>query len=48
MHMDIQAFFASLRLMAEGMLCIFAVMAVIIAVVLLLGRLTNGKGQDAA
>ena len=47
MRVDNQAFLVSLRLMAEGMLGIFAVMAVIIAVVLLLGRLTGGRGQDA-
>lgn len=48
MRVDIQAFLASLQLMAEGMLGIFAVMAVIITVIVLLGRLTGGKEKDAA
>ncbi|MDO5299860.1 MAG: oxaloacetate decarboxylase [Clostridia bacterium] len=40
MQIHVQAFVESLRFMAEGMLGIFAVMAVIIAVIYGLNRLT--------
>lgn len=43
MHLDIPAFFSSLRIMIEGWLGIFAVMAVIIAVTALLSRATAEK-----
>lgn len=43
MHIDVPAFLFSLRIMVEGWLGIFAVMAVIIAVVRLLSRATAGK-----
>lgn len=42
MHIDIPALVRSMRLMAEGWLGVFAVMAVIIAVIVLLNRLTGG------
>ena len=48
MRIDIPAFIASLRLMAEGMLGIFAVMAVIIAVTYALNRLTGSRGEGKA
>ena len=48
MKIDLQAFAASLRYMAEGMLGIFAVMAVIIAVIYALNRLTGGRGEGKA
>lgn len=41
MSIHVQAFAKSLRFMAEGMLGIFAVMAVIIAVIHVLNRLTS-------
>ena len=44
MQFDIPAFVRSMRLMAEGWLGVFAVMAVIIAVIVLLNRLTGGRG----
>lgn len=44
MHIDIPAFVRSMRLMAEGWLGVFVVMAVIIAVIVLLNRLTGGRG----
>ena len=45
MKIDMQAFIASLRTMGEGMLGIFAVMAVIIAVIEVLNRLTGSRGK---
>ena len=48
MRIDIPAFIASLHLMAEGMLGIFAVMAVIIGAVCVLGRLTRRRGGGEA
>lgn len=41
MHIDVQAFVESLGFMAEGMLGIFAVMAVIAGVICALNRLTS-------
>ncbi len=43
MRIDIPAFLASLRFLVEGWLGIFAVMAVIIAVIYALGKLTSGR-----
>lgn len=43
MNINIQAFIASLDIMVQGMLGIFTVMAVIIAVIYLLGWLTKSK-----
>lgn len=48
MRIDIPAFLASLQLMAEGMLGIFAVMAILIGVVCVLGRLTRRRGGGEA
>ena len=48
MRINIPAFIASLQLMAEGMLGIFAVMAIIIGAVFVLGRLTRGHGGEEA
>ncbi|MCI6375017.1 MAG: hypothetical protein MR821_06960 [Clostridiales bacterium] len=45
MQIDIHAFVASLRIMGEGMLGIFAVMAVIIAVIAVLNRLTGSRNE---
>lgn len=45
MQMDIHAFVASLQIMGEGMLGIFAVMAVIIAVICVLNRLTGSRNE---
>ena len=44
MHIDIPAFVRSMWLMAEGWLGVFAVMAVIIVVIVLLNRLTGRCG----
>ena len=43
MQINIPAFVRSMRLMAEGWLDVFAVMAGIIAVIVLLNRLTGGR-----
>lgn len=43
MKLDISAFARALRLSAEGWLGVFLVMAVIIAVIWLLNRLTRGR-----
>ncbi len=43
MHIDVNAFLSSLEIMVQGWLGIFAVMAVIIAIIKLLGRATAGK-----
>ncbi|MDO5378250.1 MAG: OadG-related small transporter subunit [Clostridia bacterium] len=43
MHIDVPAFLSSLKIMVEGWLGIFAVMAVIIVVIKLLGRATAEK-----
>lgn len=43
MRIDIPAFLRSLRFMVEGWLGIFAVMAVIIAVIAALNHLTSGR-----
>lgn len=48
MKIDMQAFIISLRYMVEGMLGIFAVMAVIICVIVLLNRLTGSRGEGKA
>ena len=48
MKIDMQAFIASLRTMVEGMLGIFAVMAVIIGVIILLNRLTGSHSEEKA
>ena len=45
MKIDLQAFIASLQTMGEGMLGIFAVMAVIIVVIDMLNRLTGSRGK---
>ena len=45
MEIDMQAFIASLRTMGEGMLGIFAVMALIIVVIDVLNRLTGSRGK---
>ncbi len=45
MHIDVPAFLSYLGIMVQGWLGIFAVMAVIIAVIKLLGRATAEK-QD--
>ena len=45
MKIDMQAFIASLQTMGEGMLGIFAVMAVIIAVICVLNRLTGSRDE---
>ena len=47
MQFDIPAFVRSMRLMAEGWLGVFAVMAGIIAVIVLLNRLTGGREVSA-
>ena len=43
MQINIPAFVRSMRLMAEGWLGVFAVMAGIIAVIVLLNRLNGGR-----
>ena len=48
MRIDIKAFMDSLRYMTEGMLGIFAVMAVIIAVTYALNRLPGSRGEGKA
>ena len=48
MKIDIKAFVASLRYMGEGMLGIFAVMAVIIGVIAALNRLTGSRSKGKA
>ena len=45
MQIDIRALIASLRIMGEGMLSIFAVMAVIIGVTAALNRLTGRRDE---
>ncbi len=45
MHIDVPAFLSSLEIMVQGWLGIFAVMAVIIAVIKLLGRATAEKKE---
>ena len=45
MKIDLQAFIASLQTMGEGMLGIFAVMAVIIVDIDVLNRLTGSRGK---
>ena len=45
MHINTQAFADSLVYMGEGMLGIFAVMAVIIAVIAVLNRLTGSRNE---
>lgn len=45
MKIDMQAFVASLRFMVEGMLGIFAVMAVILCAIVLLNRLTGSRDE---
>ena len=47
MQIDIPAFVRSMRLMAEGWLGVFAVMAGIIAVICLLNWLTRGQGEKS-
>ena len=47
MQFDIPAFVRSLRFLAEGWLGVFLVMAVIIAAVRLLNRLTRGRDEKA-
>ena len=47
MKLDISAFVRALRLSAEGWLGVFLVMAVIIAAVRLLNRLTRGRDEKA-
>lgn len=47
MQFDIPAFVRSLRFLAEGWLSVFLVMAVIIAAVRLLNRLTCGRDEKA-
>ncbi|MGN0757732.1 MAG: hypothetical protein ACI4MU_00900 [Candidatus Ventricola sp.] len=47
MQIDIAAFVRSLRFLVEGWLGVFLVMAVIIAAVRLLNRLTRGRDEKA-
>ena len=47
MRLDIPAFVRALRLSAEGWLGVFLVMAVIIAVIWLLNRLTCGRSEES-
>ena len=47
MQFDIPAFVRSLRFLAEGWLGVFLVMAVIIAVIWLLNRLTCGRSEES-
>ena len=47
MKINIPAFVASLRYMIEGWLCIFAVMAVIIACIHVLNRIAQRLERDA-
>ena len=47
MQIDITAFVRSMRLMAEGWLGVFLVMAVIIAAICLLNRLTRGQNEKS-
>ena len=47
MRLDIPAFVRALRLTAEGWLGVFLVMAVIIAAICLLNRLTRGQDEKS-
>ena len=47
MKLDISAFVRALRLSVEGWLGVFLVMAVIIAAICLLNRLTRGQNEKS-